>query len=73
MNARDWSRYARALDMKLAGETLEKIGAEFGVSRERARQIVHIAARRLAHRVFVGVPSFEWRWDWEMKRWMRSE
>ena len=70
---RDWQRYAWALDMKLAGATLAEIGHELGVTRERARQIVHVAARRLAHRVFVGVSAFEWRWDDEFKRWTREQ
>ena len=52
---RDWARYARALDMRLAGAKLKDIGAEFGVSRERARQMVVLAKAQLAFRVFKGL------------------
>jgi len=69
MNGRDWQRYARALDMKLAGATLTEIGHELGVTRERARQIVQAAAQRLAYRVFKGVPRSVWRWNTQLGRW----
>jgi len=52
---RDWPRYARALDLRLAGATFQEIGIELEVSRERARQIVKLAAEQLAYRVFRGV------------------
>jgi hypothetical protein len=69
---RDWSKYARALDMRLAGASFDEIGDEFDVSRERARQMVQAGAHRLAYRVFKGVPRFLWRWDTEQGRWIRD-
>lgn len=36
-----------AIDMKLNGFTLKQIGAEIGVSRERARQIIVLGMRKL--------------------------
>ena len=71
MSGHDWPRYAKALDMRLEGATLEAISQELGVSRERVRQILPIAARRLAYRVFVGVKPFEWEWDKYNERWKR--
>jgi len=56
MITRDWARYAKALDMRLGGAKLDEIGNEFGVTRERARQMVDIAQRQLAFRVFKGLP-----------------
>jgi DNA-directed RNA polymerase sigma subunit (sigma70/sigma32) len=53
---RDWSRYAKALDMRLEGKMLKEIAVEFGVSKERARQMVLLAKQQLAFRVFRGVP-----------------
>jgi hypothetical protein len=70
---RNWPKYALALDMKLSGAKLDEIAFRFGVSRERARQMVHVAGRRLAYRVFTGVPRFSWRWDAEQDRWIRGE
>lgn len=52
---RNWSRYARALDMRLSGAKFNDIAAEFGVSRQRAQQMVTLAKRQLAFRVFKGV------------------
>src|SRR5262249_3126385 len=40
MSRRNWPRYARALDMHLAGHKLDDIAHELGVTRERARQMV---------------------------------
>src|SRR5262245_57609690 len=68
---RNWQKHAKALDMKLAGATFDEVGLELGVSRERARQIVRVAARRLAYRVFVGVERFDWEWDKHNGRWKR--
>jgi len=51
-----WPRYAKALDMRLAGCTYAAIGKELGVSRERARQLVELAKEQLAFRVFKGLP-----------------
>jgi predicted CXXCH cytochrome family protein len=53
---RDWPRHAKALDMRLGGAKLDEISAEFGISRERARQMLLVAKWRLAYRVFKGVP-----------------
>jgi hypothetical protein len=66
---RDWSKYAKALDMKLGGATLDEIAIEFDITRERARQIVQAAAQRLSHRIFKGVPRFVWRWNAAQNRW----
>jgi hypothetical protein len=55
-DGRDWPRYAKALDMRLAGAKLDEIAAELGVGRERARQIVVLAKAQLAFRVFRGLP-----------------
>jgi hypothetical protein len=60
---RDWSRYARALDLRLAGHRLGDIGTELGVTRERARQMVMVAQRRLAYRVFKGASKQNWKWQ----------
>jgi hypothetical protein len=54
---RNWERYARALDMRINdGATLPQIAASFGVSAERARQMVIVGQRQLAFRVFKGAP-----------------
>jgi len=52
---RNWERHARALDMRLAGARLDDIAAEFGVSRQRASQMVQLAKEQLAFRVFKGL------------------
>jgi len=52
---RDWPRYARALDMRLAGALLDEIAEELGVTKQRAHQMVNTAKRQLAFRVFKGV------------------
>jgi hypothetical protein len=63
---RDWPRHARALDMRLAGAKLSDIGLELGVSKQRARQIVELARKQLAYRIFKGVPRPlprpSWQW-----------
>jgi hypothetical protein len=70
---RDWQRYARALDMRLAGARLDDIASHFGVSRERARQMVILAKAQLAYRVFKGIPRPLPRPSWEprssVQRW----
>lgn len=40
MNVRDENRDAQMVVMRASGETLDTIGAAFGVSRERARQVL---------------------------------
>jgi len=52
--------------MHLAGMTLKEIGERFGVSKERARQMVIVAKAQLAFRVFKGLsrPRFYKSW-WE--------
>jgi len=45
-----WKRYAKALDMHLAGHTLREVGDKLGISRERARQMIAVAKRRLGYR-----------------------
>lgn len=42
--------------MRLGGATLREIAEHFGVSPERARQMVVLAREQLAFRVFKGVP-----------------
>jgi hypothetical protein len=53
---RDWPKYAKALDMRLEGCKLREIASHFGVSRQRAEQMVKVAKAQLAFRVFKGVP-----------------
>lgn len=53
---RNWPRYAKALDMWLAGATLLEIGGTFEVSKQRAQQMVRDARQQLAYRVFKDVP-----------------
>jgi DNA-binding transcriptional regulator LsrR (DeoR family) len=52
---RNWPRYARALDLYLMGFTQKQIGDHFGVTRQRAAQIIFDARRQLAFRVFRGI------------------
>lgn len=52
---RDWPRYARALDMWLDGKLLMEIAQEFGVTKQRAQQMVQDARKQLAYRVFKGI------------------
>lgn len=53
---KDWPRYAKALDMRLAGTSLDDIAHEFHVTRQRAQQLINGAKAQLAYRVFKGVP-----------------
>jgi hypothetical protein len=53
---RDWARYAEALDMRLGGAKLQEIAGHFGVSKARAWQMIVLARKQLAYRVFRGVP-----------------
>jgi len=55
-NTRDWSRYAKALDMRLEGAKYPEIAKHFGVSKARAHQMVSLAKAQLAFRVFKGLP-----------------
>jgi hypothetical protein len=52
---RDWPRYAKALDMRLAGASLNEIGEAFGVTKQRAHQMINVASRQLAFRIFKGI------------------
>jgi hypothetical protein len=52
----DWERRAHALDLYLSGVTKSEIGRMLGCSRQNAGIIVTIAARRLAYRLYRGVP-----------------
>jgi hypothetical protein len=49
---RNWERYAVALDMKLAGAEYKEIAEHFGVTKQRAHQMVIDAKAQLAFRVF---------------------
>jgi transposase len=49
---RNWPRYAKALDMKLGGKQYKEIAEYFGVSKQRAQQMVRDAKAILAYRVF---------------------
>ena len=51
-----WPRYSKALDMRLGGATIGEIAKRFGVTEQRASQMVHQGGRQLAFRVFRGVP-----------------
>jgi len=66
---RNWSRYAEALDLRLAGAPFKEIGDRFGVSKQRAEQMVLTAAHILAYRVFRGVPRYVWRYDNDRHEW----
>jgi hypothetical protein len=55
--------------MRLSGKYLREIGDELGVSQERARQMVVAAERRLAYRVFCGIPLNN-DWKWSDSRWI---
>jgi hypothetical protein len=66
---RNWPRYAKALDLHLAGWPYFAIGDYFGVSKERARQMVETAKHRLAYRVFKQIPRQLWRWNEERGQW----
>jgi hypothetical protein len=54
-NQRDWRPYARLLDRVLNGETQAAIAKEKGVSPQRISQMVILAKRQLAFRVFKGI------------------
>jgi hypothetical protein len=66
---RDWSRYARALDLRLEGKRHYEIAAALGISRERARQMIVAAKRRLAYRVYRGAPRASWKWSQDHNCW----
>jgi len=66
---RNWQRYAKALDMRLEGCKYDDIARHFGVSRQRAEQMVKLAKAQLAYRVFKGLrrPRFYVPW-WDRER-----
>jgi len=66
---RDWPRYAMVLDLRLEGQSLKAIGCQIGVTDERVRQMLMVARRRLAYRVF-GTPPIKWVFDRERGAWM---
>jgi len=68
--SRDFDRYARALDLYLQGYSIVSIGVIFGVTKQRAHQIVGFAAHLLAFRVFRGVPRYRWRFNRQRGLWM---
>lgn len=73
-DGRDWPRYAKALDMWLAGAKFDDIARHFGVSRERARQMVVLAKAQLAFRIFKGLPRPlpKSSWDSSVQRWPKD-
>jgi hypothetical protein len=70
-SARNWRPYAEALDLHLAGWPLYAIGDYFGVSKERVRQMIVVAERRLAYRVF-GINPYHWEFDADRGWWTRA-
>jgi hypothetical protein len=64
----EWQRLATALDFHFAGWSMSAIGDYFGVSKERARQLVELAKRQLAHRIFA-TSRLSWKWDDNQQRW----
>jgi hypothetical protein len=67
-DGRDWPRYAKALDMRLAGAAFADIAEHLDVSKQRAGQMVTVAKAQLAYRVFKGVPRPLPPPAWERKR-----
>ena len=57
------------LDMHLAGQSYRAIACQLGITAERVRQMVKVAERRLAYRVF-GTPPIKWVFDKERGSWM---
>jgi hypothetical protein len=57
----DWPQHAKALDMHLKGWSRKEIARALGVTRARVHQMLGIAARRLAYRVFLDVPKYRWK------------
>jgi hypothetical protein len=53
---RDWELYAMVLDLYLAGNSINTIGAIFGFSKQRAFYMIKLARRQLAFRVFKNLP-----------------
>jgi len=56
------------LDMHLAGQSYRAIAAQLGISRQRVRQMLLIAKRRLYWRVY-GIRPDPWVFDHERQRW----
>ena len=69
MHSRDWQRYADILDLYLQGQSYLAISVQYGISKERVRQIINCAAHQLAYRVFVGVPRCRWYFDRNSEQW----
>jgi len=69
--SRNWEGYAVALDLHLAGWPHYAIGDHFGVTKERARQIVLTAKIHLAYRVFHGVARPH-HGRWGVREWQLS-
>ena len=59
--------------MKLAGARYPEIAAAFGVSHQRAHQMVAAGAHMLAYRVFKGVSRYAWRFDKERGEWKAEQ
>jgi hypothetical protein len=63
-NRPNWPKYARILDLHLAGLSLRQIGEIEDLSRERVRRMIIVAKRRLAGQIFKGLRprrSYDWR------------
>jgi hypothetical protein len=48
----NWAQYAKALDLRLGGTSYSDIGTVLGISKQRSHQLVSVAKKQLAHRVF---------------------
>ena len=57
---RNWPKYARVLDRRLAGKSLPEIAREEGISKQRADQMLIVANEQLAYRVFYGLQRPKW-------------
>jgi len=71
--SRNWQRYAKALDMRLEGKQYGEIATHFGVTRQRAEQMVKLARAQLAYRVFKGLRRPRFYTPWQSREWRDKE